>query len=365
MSTTEAELAAHAHAHAGEATPETHPYAPSWLNLLLDWIERLPGPSLLAYAVLALIAVLGGHFALWNSGLLPVGQLDAGQTFWGIYLPAQLWIIHELDGVARSSFEAFRPAADFDDATAARHRYELTVTPAIPAAVIALVMVPATFGYYALDPVSSQVVGYSVPALLARATAESFVGAVLMVFVYHTVRQLRLVSRLHAAATRVDLFQPRPLYAFSRLTSRTGIALLALTVSGLLANPPQVSSAAFWAIWAPWIVGVPAVAVLIFVLPMLGMHRRLATAKEEAQTDADERLRAIMAELDRAVDARDLPRAEGLQKMLAANLSQRDVLARLRTWPWSTGTLRGFASTLLLPIVIFLIQQTLIELLRS
>ena len=38
---------------------------------------------------------------------------------------------------------------------------------------------------------------------------------------------------------------------------------------------------------------------------------------------------------------------------------QRDVLARLPTWPWSTGTLRGFASVLVVPIVIWLIQRLL------
>ena len=38
---------------------------------------------------------------------------------------------------------------------------------------------------------------------------------------------------------------------------------------------------------------------------------------------------------------------------------QRDVLAKLPTWPWSVGTLRGFVTAILLPLVLFLIQMLL------
>ncbi len=362
MSTTEAQIVSAA--AAGEQPDvSVRPYAPSWLNHLLDWIERLPGPTWAIYGVFAVLAAVGGHYELWSSGRKPVGEFDPAQVFWGVYLPAQLWIIQYLDRVARSAFETFRPAVDLDEATATRLRYELTVTPAWPAAALALAVLPLTFAFYAIDPVGSQVEGYGTVALAARGMAEWFSGGVLVVFIYHTVRQLRLVSRLHAMSTRIDLFQPRPLYAFSRLTSRTGMALVILIASGLMANPPNVESAAFWTLWAPWAVGVPLFAVGVFVLPLLGMHQRLAAEKERIQTDADNRLRTIMGELTTAVDARDLPGAEGMQKLLASQLSQRDVLAKLPTWPWSGGTLRGFATTLLLPVVVFLIQRGVIELL--
>jgi len=39
------------------------------------------------------------------------------------------------------------------------------------------------------------------------------------------------------------------------------------------------------------------------------------------------------------------------------------VLARLPTWPWSGGALRGFATTLLLSFIVFRIQRGVIELL--
>ena len=38
---------------------------------------------------------------------------------------------------------------------------------------------------------------------------------------------------------------------------------------------------------------------------------------------------------------------------------QRDLIARVPTWPWSIGVLTGFMSAILLPIALFLIQRVL------
>ena len=59
------------------------------------------------------------------------------------------------------------------------------------------------------------------------------------------------------------------------------------------------------------------------------------------------------------MDARELARADGLNKTLASLLVQREILAKLPTWPWSTTTLRGFVTAILLPMALFLAQQAL------
>lgn len=364
MSATDAEISAISASSLATAGVEV-PYPPSWLNRLLVWIDRLPGPTWAPYLIFGLLTATAGQAIFWRAGILPVGELDPAQVFWGIYLPAQLWVIEHLDGVARRALAGFRPAIEIDDGEARRIEYELTVIPAVPARMIGLAILPITLLGYVLDPVASGVAGYDPITLVARALSEWFVGAVLVVFIYHTLRQLRLVSRLYARVGRIDLFQPRPLYAFSRLTSRTSIALLVLIASGLAASPGFLTSDVFWTIWAPWLVGVPILAVAVFVVPLYGMHLRLAAEKDRVQAASDLRLKAIMDELNDAAEARDVARADGLQKLLAGQLSQRDVHGRLPTWPWSGGTLRGFLSALLLPIVVFLIQRALVVLLPS
>jgi hypothetical protein len=41
----------------GHVSSETGPYTPGWLDAIVAWIERLPGPIWAAYTVLSLIAV--------------------------------------------------------------------------------------------------------------------------------------------------------------------------------------------------------------------------------------------------------------------------------------------------------------------
>jgi len=59
------------------------------------------------------------------------------------------------------------------------------------------------------------------------------------------------------------------------------------------------------------------------------------------------------------VDAVDLARGDALNKTLGSLLQQREVLAKLPTWPWSSGTVRGFVSVILLPLVLFMVQRFL------
>ena len=343
----------------------TAPYAASWLNRLIDWLDRLPGPRIVAYGWVTVVFVLLSNAALWVSGLQAPGTFDAAQVFWGVYIPLLLAAVDYLNHVARNSFDTFRPAIGLSTAVADDLRYRLTVIPARSAAIIAALAVPLTFGYYVLDPVGSQLTGYTPLAVVLRGIGESLSSAIVVTLVFHTIRQLGLVTQLHDMATEVDLFQPRPLYAFSRLTSRTGAALIIFMLVPVLVVQPALDSPNFWLLWAPWLIGVPAVGAAVFLLPMLGMHNRLAAEKERLQTRADERLRSLLSDLNAAVDERELGRADAVQKLLAAHQAQREVLSHLPTWPWSVGTLRGFLSALALPIVIFLIQRALVELLPS
>ncbi len=97
----------------------------------------------------------------------------------------------------------------------------------------------------------------------------------------------------------------------------------------------------------------------VFVIPLVGMHGRLDALKEGAEGAADGRMRDLIGELNEAIDARATERVEALDKTISALRHEREVLAKLPTWPWSGGTIRGFASALFLPMALFLIQRFL------
>jgi hypothetical protein len=335
------------------------PYAPAWLHRLIDWIDRLPVPTWIAYLVIAIVSILVIHTQVWMIGAAPVGTFDVANTYWGVLPVALIWTAGYLERVAGEAFDAFRPALDRPDHEAARLRYELTVVPARPAMLIALGALALTGATYVLDPVGIGVASLPIPAMAGRFVLESFNGSILFLVLYQLIRQMRQVGRTLARSAVVDLFQPGPIYAFSKLTSRAGIAIVALVGSTAIATPIPTDPRVFLVYWAPYLVLPPVLAAIAFIVPLYGMHGRLVAEKDRLQGEAEARLRSVLGEFNRDVDARELSRVDGLNKALATMLQQREVLARLPTWPWSAGTLRTFITAILLPIGLFLIQRLL------
>jgi len=86
-----------------------------------------------------------------------------------------------------------------DDAEIADAHHQMTVAPARQAMVITLVaFIPGPVSYL-LDPVGSGIVGWTPFLVLFRWLWETFITAVFLILIYHTFRQLRLISRITSA----------------------------------------------------------------------------------------------------------------------------------------------------------------------
>lgn len=339
------------------------PYARSWLDVLFDAMSALPGPTWLAYLGVTFVSVIVANAAPWLAGLRPWGDPDPTQVFWGLATAALLGAAHYLRNVAGHAFDDFAPALGEVGLDPARERFELTTMPARAVLILTVFSFLVTPVYYLTDPVAAQVVGLSGIAFVPRIISEGGTSAIVLAVLYQAIRQMRRVSRLHAMARNVDPFQPAPLYAFSRLTSQVAIVLIAFNTAGILANTSALSSASFFALYLPWLAAFIGGSIIIFVVPLRGMHRRLETVKDGMESASGGRLRTLLGELDAAVDARDPARVDALDKMVGAVRREREAIRVLPTWPWSTGTLRTFASALFLPVVLFLIQRFLSQVL--
>lgn len=347
------------------AVDPSRPYPPSWLDRTLEFLSGLPGPTWLAYLGLTVVSVIVASSAFWLSGLRPVGDFEPVQVGWGVAAAVLLAASHRLKVVAGAAFDDFRPALGNAAVDPEEARYSLTVMPARPMLLIGVFSLVITPVYYLADPVASQVVGLTAAGFVPRIISEGATSAILLGIVYQAIRQMRIVGRLHEAADGLDPFRPVPLHAFSRLTSQVGLVLIGFNAVGIVLNPAIFASAALIAFWVPWLAAFTIFAVAVFVVPLLGMHRRLEEVKLGLQGDADERLKAILAQLNSDVDSVELGRADAIQKTLTSLLQQREVLAKLPTWPWSGGTVRGFGSALLLPITVFFLQRLLLEVLSA
>lgn len=104
-------------------------------------------------------------------------------------------------------------------------------------------------------------------------------------------------------------------------------------------------------------------AAASFVLPLNGMHRQVAKEKSRRVSEADRRFEFILNRLHQQIDTESLEDADGLNKTLASLVIERDALARI--WPWRPETLRGFLTSVALPLLIWLATSVLGRLLEA
>jgi hypothetical protein len=334
-------------------------YPPSWVDHFIDWVGRLPGPSWLFYLVLWLSLFLMANAVKWLDGSRPLGTIEPFYTVGasdGVYFLA---LMHYLKGAAGAALRAFRPALTVGEVEYNKLHDQLTTLPArgallasgIGGAVAALAVlsnptVPNPYYHTSLLAIAFG----SVDAILIFACFGACV--------YQTIHQLTMVSRIHATVTRINLFQRDPLYAFSGLTARTAMGYLLIADTAVLIMYEFVLEA------DPMTVGIMAfmmvLAALTFVLPLLGMHRRMVEEKTRLESEARQRLEAAIAELHRRVDGGGFTEIMSELKSAIESLEiELDLLGKIPTWPWQPGTLRVALSPLLLPVAVWLIQRFL------
>lgn len=332
------------------------PYPPSWIDQLTTWLDRLPGPAWLYYGLALIAAELLMAVVFWIDGSVPPGALDPELAFFMafvVYWPA---LYHYLSHAGSDALKSFRPLLDADDRAFARTDYELKTLPrwmgwvAIPAGIVLAAGLigddPAPFGdIVPLTPIP-QVVDFVVTSLLLW---------FFLCVIARSIRQLRLVHRLHQQVGKIHLLNLEPAHAFSGLTARTGIGLVLVLIASYALDPGALSST----LERSTFLATVSVAIAVFALPVIGLRERIQSEKERAIRDASELLESATSELHEKIRKHDYAHLEGTEAGINALSQEIERLRRVRTWPWNTGTIRGFASTLLLPIFLWLVTRVL------
>lgn len=348
---------------------DAKPYEPSWLDAIIDRLERLPGPTWLAYMGLAALAVafIAFEAALSSRGLFGQDPAYFAYAFFQVY---PLAAYYYLSRGAVAAWDAFRPATDLGDAHAARLRYELSTTPARPAALAWLFGALMYGALLLVAPEGFDLVAQPPEFVALRALSESlWMAPIALMVTYLLFRQLRIVSRLHRSISNVDLLRPGPLHAMSTLTARSAVVLIIL-VSSVGLPWPNLSEGVRLTVF---VLALPTLglAVAAFFVPLRGMQARLAAEKDRRMTEVNARIDAAAATLHTVVDEetssdRDpessrlaQTRIDALNKALTTLFQERDFIRRLSTMPWDTTTLRAVASAIVLPIALFLLTRVL------
>jgi hypothetical protein len=318
----------------------------------MNAVEQLPVPYWLTYLVLFLLQVTVSLIVGWLDGSLRPNTLPTALLY-PMWLWGPLAIMTYLDAIAREALSDFGPLLDLQAETSARLKYEFTTMPGrsviISGAMWSIIYV--LFVYLGFDLYSSvyRLGAFATAVNIAMGLVSFFIGSTLY---YHTMRQLGLVGRTVKLVNRFNLFRLGPVYAFSRLTARTGVAWVFLASFTLLVFPIQLAI-------GPMLVTLSlqaTLAIAAFVLPLWHVHQRLVREKRNLLADLNQRVESTLARLHRCLDADDLGETAQINSALSGLAAERDVLLKIPTWPWRAGTFTGFLSALLLPIALFLIQ---------
>jgi hypothetical protein len=338
--------------------PLTLPYPPSWFDRLLDFVDGLPGPVWVYLVALLLITFAYQQIVLWLNGSLPFPVFDPGRAFYLPFAPYVFGVWLYFRRVAREALAKLAPLLQMDGESYARLEYQLTRMPArstwfatalvLGAYVLFLLFIPRSYyQHYGPSPeaVIAQLIWIQLPAMLF-----STLG------LYRAAYILGQVNQILRRVSRIDLYQTSLLYTFSSFTAQIGVSLLA-PVYYLFAVQQElvVSNAPLLGLL---LLAIP-VTVASFLLPLREMHNRIVHEKASRLNATNSIFQDLTAQVHRAVNANELQEMDGWNKALSNLVIERDALERIPTWPWERGTLTGFLTALILPIVLWLITRIL------
>jgi len=332
------------------------PFQPSWIDRLIVWIDHVPGPAWLIYLLSVLTIAILINASFWIDGSMQFGSFDPESTGFALFVFYWVGLYQYLTGVGSQSLRTFRPLIDADDSEIKRIDYELATLPRW----IGVLAIPLGFGLAAAldlsDPAPfGEIIPRTVWPYLGDIAISGFMVSAFICLVIRSVRQLRLVRRLHARATNVNLLKLEPAHAFSALTSRTGIGIIFVQIFSLPLDPHPFDTPLdiFLAVLTSLL------SIAVFVLPIIGIRHHLEEEKQRFLNETNDLLLATSDRLHNLVRGDDYQEVEGTKDAMDALIRERDLIGKISTWPWDLNTLRGFASALLLPLVLWLATRLL------
>jgi hypothetical protein len=343
-------------------------YRMSWVDVVQDAIDRLPWPPWATYLGLWLVLAGGETAAKWSAGAYPVG------TFFPYHLvvfgtcPYVLGLMHYLDRGISRALDRYRSVLDWDEQRVEAMRYRLATLPA--GAVWVLTATGIGFGLFQRsfiarpEDLATLRLAPSGPTYAYELIVVAlWTWAIIFVFAYYMVRQLRNITHLLRCGTAVNLFHVRPLYAFATHAARMSIGALVITYTWVGAYPRGVGEG-IMTLFFVTLAALTALALFAFIGPLWGAHQRLEAERQRRRADAHRLVEEVLADQHRYLAERDHDAADRSHKALNALNTELAFLDRVSTWPWPANTLRGFLTAVFLPLVVFTAQQVVRSLLR-
>jgi hypothetical protein len=338
------------------------PYAPSWMDRLIDLIEDLPVPAWLFY-VLAFLAISLVESALfWLSGVYPFPRVEPVYLISVLWTVIQVFLFHYLRNAASLGIDGFRKALALSEKGFADLKYRFTIMPALTGWGITLIgaaiAIAGGEGY-------REYIGTAMfewPNAVLTWPLAILLPALLLAFLVRAGKTYWMASQLYSEVKTINMFDLSPLFGLSVFTYRIGMLTVVLALLSLVTNSSfftgttQASADTVFFMVLDAVIGVAA-----FFLPLLGMHGRLVKEKQKLASQNAYHLSRIIDQLQSRIGKGNIKNIGDLRTSAAALVDVREEIKKLPTWPWETGTLRNFLTALAVPMTIWIIQQILLR----
>lgn len=339
-------------------------YHASWVDRLMEWVDRLPLPPWGSYLGLGLGMALGYFLLLlgsvaWESGFLDLNGVLLYSLLNGMTAPYLLALVHYLDKSAVAAISRFRPVMSVDDAGYHKLRYQLTNMPArtaLLATALGTIYSFASLWYNIVTLEGEDPAAISPLVLILDIGYDLIIYVFVTILVYHTLHQLRMVNTIYTKYTRINIFQLGPLYALSGLTARTAIGIGIPTYIWFQAGTMSARGTSLSDVIQTVFLGV--IIVVTFISPLLGAHGLLEREKQRLKDEVARRIESTIAAMHSRVDSGEGSIAP-LKEVLDGLVTEQGVIDKLRTWPWRAETVSGLGLTFLIPVLIWVVQRVL------
>ncbi len=330
----------------------------SWISALTGFVDRLPLPATIGYiaaCVGAIALFLANDWGAFGEPRLALGPFHLTLALEAVYAVA---LMHFLDERAGRALHRMRPLLMPADAleTLQRQLTELPPRPTLLASLVgaALGLVAVVIERTALPVVFRPYV----PTAGGRWFVEVWLVLTWFVFgglFFHTWHQLRTVNRIYVHHTIIDLDYYQPLFHFSKVSALTAVGLAIIPYTWYLAVPNLIREPLGLAFGALF----PALAVVSFLAPLIGIHNLMVDAKGHAMLENGRVLKDVRDRLFEHAREGALGGATDLHDALEAIRAEREAIMHVPTWPWQPGTPRSVAAALALPLAVWFMQWLL------
>lgn len=332
-------------------------YQTSWIDKYFNWVKKLPVPIWMTYLILFILCIAFVSPVYVQAGRIKKGFGIENILVLALWLPAILAALHWMNIAARKAMMEFQQMTQMDSEIFGDFIFRMT---SIPRRVVWTVHV--------VIGGSILLVVLKAPIILGPEFTNPFltvyiviVFSLVILIAYHTVRQLKSVNQAYKTVRGLNIFHLQSLYSLSEFTAKLGVMWVLIPSLNFLINyilkigPLAIPLLGLFEL---------VLAAMVFLLPLWGVHVRIREEKERLLEENSSSLNKLNLELNRHIQNGTFSQIDEFGKWVSTVLSMRKEIEQISTWPWRPATLRGFISAILLPLVLFTIQQLMSSLLN-